>query len=166
MNNDSGRRALNELINVSAEKEELNAELRSNEFTARMGKLFKLLLALISPLSIVIGVPVFLVGDKFVGLLFGIIGLCGLIVLPTLLSWKCTVNKESMTEQYFILFIRRTKKVLWSAVKYKKVSLDTNKNIVFYSENRKRLISFDGSTVGFNLILRMAKKKGIADLKK
>ena len=166
MNYDSGRRALNDLINHAAEKEELSADLRSNEFVAKTGKVFKMLLAVTSPLSVAIGVPVFLVGDKFVGLLLGIIGLCGLAVLPTLLSWKCTVNKESMTEEYFILFIRRTKKVLWSDVKYKRVSLGTNNSIVFYSEKRKRLISFDGSTVGFNLILRMAKKKGIPDLKK
>ena len=75
MNYNSGRRALNDLINHAAEKEELSADLRSNEFVAKTGKVFKMLLAVTSPLSVAIGVTVFLFDDKFVGLLLGIIGL-------------------------------------------------------------------------------------------
>jgi hypothetical protein len=71
-----------------------------------------------------------------------------------------------MTEECFILFIKYKKEVLWNDVKYQKFRLGENKSIVFYNENRKRLISFDGTTVGFNQILKMAKRKGIVKIKK
>ena len=159
-------RAMSDLLEESAEKEELNAELNSKEFVAKTGKFFKIALLIASIAGVGFGLPMFIWLDEWLFLLFFSIGFCGFLVLPSLFTWRCTVNSVSMTEECFILFVKYKKVVLWKDVKYQKVRLDSNRNIVFYNENKKRLISFDGTTVGFNQILKMAKRKSIVKLKK
>ena len=117
-------------------------------------------------LGVAFGLPMLIWFDEWVALIFLCLGCCGFLVLPSLFTWRCTVNGVSMTEEFFILIIKYKKEVLWNDVKYQKNRLGENKSIVFYNENRKRLISFDGTTVGFNQILKMAKRKGIVKLKK
>ena len=159
-------RAMSDLLESSAENEELNAELNNKEFVAKIGKAYKITLLIVSVFGVAFGLPMFIWLGEWVALIFLCLGCCGFLVLPSLFTWRCTVNSISMTEECFILFIKYKKEVLWNDVKYQKFRLGENKSIVFYNENGKRLISFDGTTVGFNQILKMAKRKGIVKIKK
>lgn len=159
-------RAMSDLLESSAENEELNANLKSKEFVAKIGRAYKVALLVASALGVAFGLPMFIWLGEWVALIFLCLGCCGFLVLPSLFTWRCTVNGVSMTEEFFILIIKYKKEVLWNDVKYQKIRLGENKSIVFYNENRKRLISFDGTTVGFNQILKLAKRKGIVKLKK
>ena len=159
-------RAMSDLLESSAENEELNANLKSKEFVAKIGRAYKVALLVASALGVAFGLPMFIWLGEWVALIFLCLGCYGFFVLPSLFTWRCTVNGVSMTEEFFILIIKYKKEVLWNDVKYQKIRLGENKSIVFYNENRKRLISFDGTTVGFNQILKLAKRKGIVKLKK
>ena len=159
-------RAMSNLLQSSAENEELNAKLNNKEFVAKIGKAFKITLLIVSVFGVAFGLPMFIWLGEWVALIFLCLGCCGFLVLPSFFTWRCTVNSISMTEECFILFIKYKKEVLWNDVKYQKFRLGENKNIVFYNQNKKRLISFDGTTVGFNQILKMAKRKGIVKIKK
>lgn len=159
-------RAMSNLLESSAENEELNADLKGKEFIATTGKALKIALSIASALGVVFGSLLFFWLGEGIALIFLVIGCCGFLVLPSLFTWRCIVNSVSMTEECYILFIRYKKEVLWNDVKYQKIRLGENKSIVFYNQNKKRLISFEGTTVGFNRILKMAKRKGITTLKK
>ena len=98
--------------------------------------------------------------------LFFVLGLCLLLLLPSILSYKCRVNKELIKEEYFILFFKKEKTIYWSDVKYKKVKIGgANKSITLYDANKKRLISFDELVVGFERVIRLAKRNSITDMK-
>ena len=97
-----------------------------------------------------------------VAILFLVLGLCLLLLLPTFLSYKCLINKEFMKEEYFILFFKKKKIIYWSDVKYKKVKIgERNKSITLYNANKKRLISFDELIVGFERVIKLAKRSSI-----
>ena len=158
-------RAMSDLLESSAENEELNADLKSKEFVAKIGKAYKIALLIASIAGVGFGISMLIWLDEWVALIFLCIGCCGFLILPSFFTWRCSVNSVSMTEECFILFIKYKKEVLWNDVKYQKFRLGENKSIVFYNQNKKRLISFDGTTVGFNQILKTAKRKGIVKLK-
>ena len=103
--------------------------------------------------------------DREIALLFFALGTCMLLLLPTLLSYKCYINKTLMREEYFVLFFKRKKEILWSDVKYKKLTLGNNKSLKLYDRNKKRLISFEGSIVGFDRILKLSKRMWIHNIK-
>lgn len=160
-------RELNGILESSAEIEELNKDFRNNEFVATNGKALSISVSIAVLLSAIAGlVLVFCAGNLAAGICFLAMGGCGALSLPTLFSWRCTVNKEFLLEEYFVLCFKCKKKILWSDVKYKKVVCGNNKKIVLYSQSRKRLISFDGMTVGFHQIVKTVKRKGIAPIKK
>ena len=73
------------------------------------------------------------------------------------------MNKISLKEEYFVLFIKVKKDVLWETVKYKKITIGNNNSIKLYDANRKKLMAFDGATVGFGRIMKMAKRSSIKD---
>lgn len=159
---------MNTFLESSAENEELNKDFKSNEFVATTGKAFLISLSIASFLSTVTGLLLTVLGGDniAVGILLLVTGGCGLLVLPTLFSWRCTVNKEFLLEKYYVLCFKCQKKILWRDIKYQKVVYGNNSKIVFYNQNQKRLISFDGTTVGFHHIVKMAKRKGIFHIKK
>lgn len=159
-------RAMSDLLESSAEYEELNSDLNCKEFVAKVGKAYKITLLVASALGFAFGLLMFIWIGERVALIFLCLGCCGFLLLPTLFTWRCTVNRQSINEEYFILFIKFKKRISWDEIKYQKIRLDKDKNIIFYNQNKKRLISFDGTTVGFNKILKMAKQKGIAKFKK
>lgn len=159
-------RAMSNHLELSTEYEELNSDLKSKAFVAKIGRAYKVALLVASTLCIAFGLPMFIWLGEWVALIFLCLGCCGFLVLPSLFTWRCTVNSVSMTEECYILFVKYRKNILWKDVKYQKIRLGENKSIVFYNQNKKRLISFDGTTVGFNQILKMAKRKGIVKLKK
>lgn len=154
---------LSDVLEASAEKEEL--DLPHKEFVMRTGKLLKILLTIAVVVSFGIGLPMFFLSDRGIALLLLILGGCGALVLPSLLSYRCKVDKISIKEEYWILFIKVEKEVLWDDIKFKKVTTGENKSIKLYDENKKKLLSFDGATVGFNRIVKMANRSTIQKLK-
>ncbi len=161
-------RALSELLDDAAEREAMDLEIGANgEFIAKTGKAFKIALIIAVAISLVIGVPMTIFSDREIGFLFVGLGTIAVLILPTLLSYRCLVNKTLLREEYLILFVRMKKEVLWSDVKYRKIRLDgINKVVKLYGENKKCLLSFDGATVGFYRIVKMAKRGAIKDITK
>lgn len=150
-------------LEACARCEEL--ELPRGEFVATYCKEFKKLMAISGGIAIAIGSPLMFFWD--VAILFLVLGLCLLSLLPTFLSYKCLITKELMKEEYFILFFKKEKIIYWSDVKYKRVKIDgRSKSITLYNVNKKRLISFDELTVGFDRVITLAKRSAIKDMKK
>ena len=157
-------RAMNDLFESSAEGESL--DLPSGEFVARNGKAFKIALIIASIFATVGGALIYFFLNEEIAIIFLALGILMLLILPTILTYKCLVNKTVMIEKYFILFFKRTKEIQWSDVKYRKIRIGNNNSIKLYDKNKKHLISFDGTTVGFNQILKLAKRSWIVDLQK
>ena len=156
-------RAMNDLFQSSAEGESL--DLPSGEFVAKNGKAFKIALIIAAISATVGGVLLYFLLNEEIAIIFLVLGICACLVLPTILTYKCLVNKTVMIEEYFILFFKRKKEVQWSDVKYRKIRIGNNSSIKLYDKNKKYLISFDGSIVGFDRILKLSKKMWIVDLK-
>ena len=157
-------RAMNDFFESSAEGESLN--LSGGEFVARNGKTFNLTLLVASLVSIAVGALLLIFLSEKIGILFLVLGLCLLPILPTMFSYKCIINKTIMREEYLVLCWKHRREISWSDVKYRKIIIGNNKSIKLYDTNKKRLISFDGTTVGFNRILKLAKRSWIVDLQK
>ena len=163
----SSGRALMDLLDLKAEIEELEADFQSKEFVARMGRAFKIVFLVLMAISVVLGIILFFVVEEWLGSMFFVIGFCGLLVLPSILTWRCTINRELIIEECLILFFKYKKVIPWNDIKYQKLVInDTQKDIVFYNKNKKRLISFDNGIVGFVKIVKLAKRKGIEKYKK
>ena len=157
-------RAMNDLFESSAEGESL--DIHSGEFVARNGKAFKVAMIIASMLATVGGSLLYFLLNEEIAIIFLVLGISMLLILPTILTYKCLVNKTVIIEEYFILFFKRTKEIQWSDVKYRKIRIGNNSSIKLYDKNKKHLISFDGVTVGFNRILKLAKRSQIVDLEK
>lgn len=155
---------LNGIFESCAELESL--DLSSGEFVAKNCKAFKIASIIESILSTVGGILIFFFLNEEIAILFLVLGICMLLLLPTILSYRCLVNKTFMKEEYFVLFFRLKKEIHWSDVKFKKVITGRNSYIKLYDKNKKRLISFDSSTVGYNRILKLAKRMWIIELEK
>ena len=156
-------RQLGSLLELSAEVESL--DLPHGEFVARNGKAFKWVMSIGAILAIAIGLLLFSF-DKDVGYLALGLGVCLAMTLPTNLSYKCTINRVAMQEEYFLLFIKRRREILWQDVAYRKVSCGYRNAIRLYDRNKKLLIVFDGTTVGFHRIKKMAKRGNIQEIGK
>ena len=157
-------RAMADYLEASAECGEL--DLPKGEFIAKMGKAYKIALSIAAFVSLVIGIPTTFIWHEDVGIIFLILGIAALLVLPTIISYRCIVNKIFLKEEYFVLFIKVKKKVLWDSVKYRKITVGNNTSIKLYGANGKRLMSFDRATVGFGRIVKMAKRSSIKDYNK
>ena len=154
-------RALVDLLEISTEAEEL--EIKNGEFVAKMGKAYKIALSIAAFLSLAVGIPSTFVWHVDVGIIFLVLGIAAALVLPTILSYRCIVNKISLTEEYFALFVKRKKEVLWESVKYRKLKTEKNKSLKLYDANKRKLISFDSMTVGFDRIAKMAKRSSVKE---
>lgn len=151
----SSTHSLFDYLGACARCEEL--ELPRGEFIATYCKEFKKLMAIVSGIAIAIGGPLMFFWD--VAILFLVPGLCLLLLLPTFLSNKCLINKELMEEEYFILFFKKKNIVYWRDVKYKRVKMGgRNRSITLYDANKKRLISFDELIVGYERVIKLAKR--------
>ena len=157
-------KGLNDIFESCAEREEL--DLPRGEFVARNGKAFKIALIIASIFATVGGALLYFLLNEEIAIIFLALGILMLLILPTILTYKCLVNKTVIIEKYFILFFKRTKEIQWSDVKYRKIRIGNNNSIKLYDKNKKHLISFDGTTVGFNRILKLAKRSWIVDLQK
>ncbi len=152
---------LAELLDSSTKYEEL--DLPKGEFIAKIGRAYKIALLIAVFVCLIIGIPSAILWHEDGGYIFLLLGIPAILVLPTFISYRCTVNRISIKEEYLILFFRFKKEVLWESVKYRKIKYGTNSSITLYDINKKRLISFDGATVGFGRILKMAKRSSIKD---
>ena len=159
-----GGRAISGFLDLSAKCEE--QDLPKGEFIAKTGKAYKIALSIAAFVSLAIGMPLTFVLNEDAGIVFLVLGIAALLVLPTIISYRCVVNKISLKEEYWVLFIKMKKEVLWDCVKYRKITVGNNSSISLYDANRKRLISFDGATVGFSRIVKMAKRGSIKDYNK
>ena len=122
-------------------------------------------MAIMAGIAIGIGCPLMFVWD--VAVLLFVPGLCLLLLLPSFLSYKCLINKELIQEEYFILFFKKKKTIYWNDVQYKKVKIGgVNKSITLYNENKKQLVSFNELIVGFERVIKLAKRCSIKDMKK
>lgn len=156
-------RAINDVWECSAEGEEL--DLPRGEFVAKNGKAFRVTMLVGAILAIASGALLtFLLREK-IGILLMVLGGCLALILPTLLSYRCLINKTLMREEYYVLFFKRRKEIFWRDISYKKITLGNCNSIKLYDKNRKRLISFDGSIVGFHRILKLTKRNGIQDIR-
>lgn len=91
------------------------------------------------------------------------LGLAGveLLMLPTILSWRCDADEHGLREYYLILFLPRRKEVLWRDVRSKKVRRDKlgrPRSIRLYNEKGRKVFSVSESITGLGPITRMAKK--------
>ena len=84
-----------------------------------------------------------------------------LFLLPTLFSYKCYIDRVSMKEEYFLFCFKLKKEVYWKDVSHKLIGRDDAGNAVsikLFNADRKKLISFDKGIVGFDKVVRMAKR--------
>ncbi len=158
-------KASNALFNAMdnlTENEEM--DLPNGEFTAKLGKAYKIFFIVIPVLFILPAIALQYFNQTSLAILLYVLGGLFVLLLPTVFSYKCTVNTTSITEDYFIVFIRITKEIMWADIKYKKHTKGESNSIVFYDENKKRLMSFDPATVGYSRIVQMAKRSSIKNI--
>lgn len=153
---------INEILDNTVKLEE--SDLPYKNFVARMGKWYKILLSIGATAMIALGFPMYFLWEPTVGILCFVIAGLALFLLPTMISYRCYVSKTSLTEKYFILFIKIDKEILWDEIKYKKVKVGKNNSITFYNKNKKKLVSFDEALVGYNRIVKMAKRSSIIQI--
>ena len=158
-------KAMNDMLASYASGESL--DLPNGEFVAKYAKAFKIACIIASVACILTGSLLFFFvkEDREIAIIFLVLGVAMFLLLPTLLSYKCCINKTLMREEYLILFLKRKKEILWSDVKYKKIISGRNRSIKLYDKNKKQLISFDDSNVGFDRILKLSKRAWIFNIK-
>ncbi|MBQ5905272.1 MAG: hypothetical protein IIW88_05340 [Clostridia bacterium] len=138
-------------------------EIPSNEFKAVYSKGLKYGMLIATAASMIVNLLlVFLHKQVDIGVCLCIFLLFPLLLLPTFFSYKCYIDRVSMKEEYFILCFKVKKEVFWKDIAYKLIKRDKTRNelstIRFYDSERKKLISFDMTVVGFGKIIRMSKK--------
>ena len=94
-------------------------------------------------------------------LIFALAVAC-LLLLVTVISYRCYVDNSVLREYYLILFFKIEREVLWADLKYYSKRTDVSRDtysIRFYDAEKKKRISFDNGVVGFGRIVKMAKRK-------
>ena len=153
-------RNVSKLLNNLRKQEE--DSLSSNSFVGAIASGYKYALVITSIVGM--GMCCFLsvcIQDHAVGLIFGTIGAFTLLLLPTYFSYRCYVDKITIKTKYYVIFVKVSKEVRWKDVEYKVVRRDSDGEayaIRLYNSKKKRLISFDYAVVGFERILKMAKR--------
>lgn len=158
---------IGEILDSQAEIEEL--DLPSGNFVATISKGNKIALVVASIVGIILGAILWrFEGGAWLSILFSALSLVVILFLPTLFSYKGYISRETMREEYLIVFFKIIKEVEWKDIKFKKLKRDEYgeiDGIKFYDENMKKLMSFDEATVGFTRIVKMAKKGSIKEIK-
>ena len=151
---------LSEWLNELRIEEE--SSLYAKSFVATIAKAYRYSILIVCIVGLGMGyflsVPV---QDPGVGMIFGLLGIAGLLMLPTCFTYRCHVSQSMITESYFILCFRVRKEVFWKDVAYKRIRRDSKgkaHSIRLYDNNRKSLISFHNTLAGFGPIVRMAKR--------
>ena len=154
-------RYLTEWLNEARIEEE--ASLYTKSFVATIAKVYRYSTLIVTIVGLGMGhflsVPV---QDPAVGMIFGALGIAGLLMLPTCFTYRCHVDHRMMKESYFILCFRVRKEVFWQDAAYKRIRRDSKGkalSIRLYDKKKKKLISFDNTIAGFGPIVRMAKNR-------
>ena len=100
-----------EILDNTVKLEE--SDLPYKNFVARMGKWYKLLWSIGAAIMIVLGFPMYFVWESTVGILCFVMAGLTLLLLPTMISYKCYVSKTSLKEKFFVLFIKIEKEIFW-----------------------------------------------------
>ncbi len=158
---DRTSKMIDEFIDSQRRTEE--NKIASNEFIAVQSKGIKYMMLTAALMSTSLSALITFVYQQIdIGILFGLLGVVSLLILPTIFSYKCYIDQVSMKEEYFILCFKVKKEVFWKDIAYKLIKRDKTRNelstIRFYDSERKKLISFDMTVVGFGKIIRMSKK--------
>ena len=124
-------RFLRSFLDIEARQEEENIHMCSGAFTAYYSKqrkksfwILTIVIFVVSILSTIGGISTFIVGElTAVGLiclivLFFGITLLSLSCIPTISSYRCYVDNDSIKEEYLVLLYKKKKLVLWSDIKY------------------------------------------------
>lgn len=143
-------------------------DLPHGDFVARFGKLYRKSMVIFATVAICLGLFILWLDIEKLDIASIFLTLGGLLLLLalTFLTYRCTVNKVLLKEEYWILCFKCKKEVLWNDIKYKKLKYGRTNSITFYDANKKRLMSFDASIVGFSRICKMAKRNSILEFKK
>lgn len=159
-------RILSEILNNLRRGEEDNLPAKS--FEAAIAKGYKNSLLIIGIAGIGMGyflsVPI---SEPEIGIIFGILGVIALLMLPTYFSYRCYIDQSTIKAEYYILCFKIRQQVWWKDIEYKIIKRDSTGDaysIRFYNRNKKKMISFDYSIVGFDKIVRMA--RNITSLKR
>ena len=171
-------RFLRSSLDIEARLEEENMQISSGSFTAYYSKnwtkcfwILTAVMFVISILSTIGAISSFIDGDLTI---FGLICLAvffwgmtllSLSCIPTLASYRCYIDNDSLREEYLVLFLKRRKTVSWGDIKYIKIQKDKSDNIrsvCFFDCNKKRLLDLSSSVVGLTHIIKKAKRKQIA----
>lgn len=136
-------------------------DLPKGRFCARCSKALRRSSVVLIVLVGTAGVLQILAGSEpgVPALFLGMSGLM-LLMLPSVLSYRCQVDEQSLREFYLILFIPRRKEVLWRDIHSKKVRRDKlgrPLRIKLYNEKGRRLLTIDSNVVGLGPITRMTK---------
>ena len=148
-------RYLAEAMEASARVEEF--DLPEGEFVGRCGKMFRRIFTALTAILSALGVWAYASGRRDVAYLFAALAVIGILILPSILSYKCIFTKQSVTEECLIVFFKYRKEVFWRDVKYKKLRGGEASYLVLYDRNKKRLATFDSGTVGFTRIVKKVK---------
>lgn len=158
---------IDEILDNQAEIEEL--DLPSGNFVAKISKGTKIIFISSAIAGIILGIIFrYFEGGAWLSALCFALSLAIILSLPTWFSYKGYISRETMREEYLIVFFKIIKEVEWKDIKFKKIKRDEYgeiDGIKFYDENMKKLMSFDKATVGFTRIVKMAKKGSIKEIK-
>lgn len=150
---------------VSLEEDDLS----SSKFTATIGKVYKIVLSIAAIVCIGLSFVIAFVLDSIdVGIVFAVLGVIALFFLPTVFSYRCYVDNISIREEYLIIFIKKRKQADWQDIKYKIITKDRFGKVAgikFLNGDMKKLLEFDNIIAGFGLIVQMAKRKRVREIK-
>ena len=140
-----------------------NADLLpKRHFCARFSKAFRRTFVFLITFMGIAGVLQIMAGSEpgVPQFFLGLTGM-GLLMLPTLLSYRCDVDESALREYYLVLFIPRRNEVLWRDVRSKKVRRDKlgcPLSIKLYNEKGRKVFYVGETVTGLGPITRMAKK--------
>ena len=150
-------------LDAKAELEEMDESLNADSFTGRLARAYKNVVLISAAAFIAMGficLLVFMATD--VAVLCFVLGGAAALCLPTLYSYRVYVTRETITESLSILFfIKLSKTVNWSDIKYRKHVIGQNEALYLYNKDKKRVMGFDRGTIGYSRILKMAKRSAI-----
>ena len=106
-------------------------DLPHGDFVARFGKLYRKSMVIFATVAICLGLFILWldIEQLDISLIFLTLGGLLLLLATTFLTYRCTVNKVSLKEEYWILCFKCKKEVLWNDIKYKKLKYGRTNSI-------------------------------------
>jgi hypothetical protein len=130
-------------------------------FVVKISKKYKLALSIAFLSCLAVGLPLWLVLRAEAAIVFLTLGAMAAVILPTLLTYRCEVGRATLCESYYVLIVRIERKISWRRVRYRRKKIGNTTSLILYDESARRLISFDDSMDGFDLVDRAARRSWI-----